>query len=83
MSPSTVGAWTNLRIFIQAQTSDMLGRYELGRLVAWSVPGLATLLVMAIVACASVVVNSGQHSKVQNDKHSFYCSFTLFWERSS
>ena len=49
MSPSTVGAWTNLRIFIEAQISDMLGSHELGRLVAWSVPGLVTLLVVAIV----------------------------------
>ena len=65
MPSSTVGAWSNLRIFIEAQISDVLGSQELGRLVGWSIPGLVTLLVVAVI---TVHLTSKQWSTFQSGR---------------
>lgn len=49
MPPSTVSGWWNLRTFISAQISELLGSSYLGTLAGWSVPGLATLLLLTIL----------------------------------
>ena len=74
MPPSTVGAGSNLRIFIEAQIFDVLGSRELGRLAGWSIPGLVTLLVVAIVF---VHLSSKQWSTFQSaERRAFVLSLT-------
>ena len=75
MSPSTVSAWSNLRTFIGAQISEVLGSSYLGTLVGWSIPGLVMLLILTL----AIVRLSFKHwSKLQNGEQRAFVFSLLY-----
>lgn len=58
MPPSTINAWWNLRTFIGAQFSEVVGStHHIGNLVGWSVPGLAALLILTVAVARLIFMS--------------------------
>ena len=77
MEPSTIGLLENIRTYLQEFVYDVTGYRELGRVVAWSLPGFSAFVVMLCLVAWSAFSSWGGLN-IKQRRMLFLCSIYSF-----
>jgi hypothetical protein len=77
MEPSTIGVLENIRTYLQEFVYDVTGYRELGRVVAWSLPGLAVFVFLLFLVAWRALPSWG-YLNVKQRRTLLLCSIYSF-----